>query len=36
MASDNTIKWNTDFDSALQQAREKEKNLLIDFTAAPM
>lgn len=36
MPSENVIQWNSDFDSALQQAREQGKGLLIDFTAAPM
>lgn len=30
-----TIAWTTDFDRALQQA-EKQRHVLLDFTAAPM
>lgn len=31
-----TIAWTTDFDQALSQAGEKQRHVLLDFTAAPM
>lgn len=30
------INWNKDFDSALKQASERGKPVLMDFSAAPM
>jgi len=30
------ITWTNDFDQALEQAREKQRHVLLDFTAAPM
>jgi hypothetical protein len=30
-----TIEWLTDVDAALAQARDKQKPLLLDFSAAP-
>jgi hypothetical protein len=32
----NEITWQHDVDSALHQARSAHKNVLLDFTAAPM
>lgn len=31
-----SIDWNKDIDAAVQQASDRGKPLLIDFTAAPM
>lgn len=31
-----TISWTTDFDQALNEGREKQRHVLLDFTAAPM
>jgi len=31
-----TVTWTNDFDQALEQAREKHRHVLLDFTAAPM
>lgn len=31
-----TIAWTSDFDKALDQAREKRRPVLLDFSAAPM
>jgi hypothetical protein len=32
----NAIPWTADIESALKQAREQQRNVLLDFTAAPM
>jgi hypothetical protein len=31
-----SIAWNKDVDAALAQATQQSKNLLLDFSAAPM
>ena len=36
MATQEKIHWTHDFDAALQAAGERQSNILVDFTAAPM
>jgi hypothetical protein len=31
-----SIDWNKDVDAALQQAKQQNKHLLLDFSAAPV
>jgi hypothetical protein len=36
MAQPLAINWNDDFDQVVQRARTENRNVLLDFTAAPM
>lgn len=31
-----TIAWRRDFDAAIEEAQQRQRNALLDFSAAPM
>jgi hypothetical protein len=36
MTSEAEIQWSSDFEGAVQRARDEGKSVLLDFSAAPM
>jgi hypothetical protein len=36
MAQPETLNWNQSVDQAVERARNERRNVLVDFTAAPM